>query len=139
MYIDLKTLLGLLALIVLAVGAWFWYDSMQAREAMIRTCARICANMNLQFLDETVELAKLRPGRAPSGRMGWRRLYVFEFSESGSDRWKGRALLNGRHVESVQLDNPQGVTILGAAQSGATRLAPPSPPSTHPHSDERLH
>lgn len=139
MYLDLKTLIGVLALIVLAAGAWFWYDSLRAREAMTKTCARICANMHLQFLDETVALARLRPARSSSGRLGWRRLYLFEFSESGSDRWKGRALLNGRQVESVQLDNPQGVTILGAAQAGATRLTAPKQSGTDPHSGERLH
>lgn len=139
MYLDLHTLLGLLALIVLAAGAWFWYDSLRAREIMTRSCARICTNMQLQFLDETVALAKLRLARDRDGRLGWRRLYVFEFSESGSDRWKGRALLNGRHVESVQLDNPQGVTILGAAQQAITRLTPPTEPDNDRHPDERPH
>lgn len=139
MYLDLHTLLGLLALFALAAGAWFWYDSLRARETMTRACARICANMQLQFLDETVALAKLRLARGNDGRLGWRRLYVFEFSESGSDRWKGRALLNGHHVESVQLDNPQGVTILGAAQKTITRLTPPSEPGSHLPPDERLH
>lgn len=139
MYLDLHTLLGLLALFALAAGAWFWYDSLRARETMTQACTRICANMQLQFLDETVALAKLRLARGNDGRLGWLRLYVFEFSESGSDRWKGRALLNGRHVESVQLDNPQGVTILGVAQKTSTRLIPPAEPDNHQAPDERLH
>lgn len=139
MYFSLSTVIGLAALAAIAAGAWFWYDSLRARETMTKTCARICANMNLQFLDETVALARLRPARAANGRLAWRRLYVFEFSESGSDRWKGRALLNGRRVESVQLDNPQGVTILGAARSGTTALTFPKESRADKPPDDRLH
>ena len=122
MYLDVSTLLGLLALILIAAIAWFWSDSLRARESMTATCTRICQDMHLQFLDETVALTRLRVTRAPSGNLAWRRWYVFEFSESGADRWKGRALLIGRRVESVQLENPQGVTILGGATSASSAL-----------------
>lgn len=122
MYLDVSTLLGLLVLITLAAIAWFWSDSLRARESMTAACTRICRDMHLQFLDETVALARLRLARAPSGNLTWRRLYVFEFSESGADRWKGRAQLIGRQVESVQLDNPQGITILGGAHAASSAL-----------------
>lgn len=115
MYLDFSSMLSILALISIAAGIWFWNDSLRARERMTATCARICGEMNLQFLDETVALAWLRLTRTATGWLAWRRMYVFEFSESGSDRRKGRALLIGRRVESVQLDNPQGVTILNGA------------------------
>lgn len=122
MYLDVSTLLGLLVLIALAAIGWFWSDSLRARESMTAACTRICRDMHLQFLDETVALARLRLARAPSGNLTWRRLYVFEFSESGADRWKGRAQLIGRRVESVQLDNPQGVTILDGAHPASSAL-----------------
>ncbi|MGA9852768.1 MAG: DUF3301 domain-containing protein [Gammaproteobacteria bacterium] len=123
MYLDLSSVLGILALIFLAAGAWFWNDSLQARERMTVTCTRICNDMRLQFLDETVALARLQLTRTAGGWLAWHRLYVFEFSESGSDRWKGRALLTGRRVESVQLDNPEGITILsGAAPASADTI-----------------
>lgn len=120
MYIDISTLLAVLMLLLLAGGLWFWSDNLASRERMTEACARICLEMQLQFLDETVALARLRLMRTNSGWLQFKRLYVFEFSKSGSDRWKGRALLTGRRVESVQLDNPQGVTILtGAAPASA--------------------
>lgn len=125
MYLDFSTLLGLLALILIAAIAWFWSDSLRARESMTVACTRICQDMHLQFLDETVALARLRLARGPDGNLAWRRMYVFEFSESGADRWKGRALLLGRRVESVHLENPQGVTILGGAQPASSALAAP--------------
>ncbi|MGH8378017.1 MAG: DUF3301 domain-containing protein [Gammaproteobacteria bacterium] len=124
MYLSLSTLFGLLALVVIAAFAWFWNDSLQARERMTGACAHICEDMHLQFLDETVALARLRLTRTANGGLAWRRLYVFEFSESGSDRWKGHALLSGRHVDSVQLDNPQGVTILSGAVPASVNIIP---------------
>lgn len=122
MYLDVSTLLGLLVLAALAALGWFWSDSLRARESMTAACTRICQDMHLQFLDETVALARLRLARAPGGNLTWRRLYVFEFSESGADRWKGRAQLIGRRVESVQLDNPQGITILGGVRPASSLI-----------------
>lgn len=115
MYAGLSSLLALAGLVGLAAVGWFWNDSLQARERMTAACTRLCKDMDLQFLDETVALAGLRLTRSADGWLAWRRLYVFEFSESGSDRWQGRARLTGRHVESVQLDHPRGVTLVGAA------------------------
>ncbi len=123
MYLNLSTLAAILGLILIAAGAWFWNDSLQARARMTATCTRICNDMRLQFLDETVALARLRLTRTANGWLAWKRLYVFEFSESGTDRWKGRALLTGHRVESVQLDNPQGVTILSGAASASAHIA----------------
>ncbi len=120
MYLDISNLLAFLALIAIVLGIGFWNDSMQARERMTAICTRICAEMHLQFLDETVALVWLRLSRTATGWLAWRRMYAFEFSESGSDRGKGRALLIGRRVESVQLDNPQGVTILTGASFSPT-------------------
>ena len=138
MYLDFSTLMALLTLILIAGAAWFWSDSLRARESMTVTCSRICRDMHLQFLDETVALARLRLARGPDGNLAWGRLYVFEFSESGADRWKGRAQLIGRRVESVQLENPQGITILSDAQAAASAVttnAGAAPDGGHPHSD----
>ena len=107
--------MAIISLICLIGGIWFWSDSLKARERMTQTCARICDELNLQFLDETVSLAGLRLSRTASGRLTWRRTYAFEFSESGSDRWKGRARLSGWKVESVLLENLNGVTIVNGA------------------------
>jgi hypothetical protein len=123
MYLDIDSWLAIIALAAIAAGTWFWNDSLRARERMTAACTRICGEMHLQFLDETVALSRLRLTRSDSGRLAWRRLYVFEFSESGSDRWKGSALLTGRQVESVQLDNPQGITILGDGGAAASDVS----------------
>ena len=81
---------------------------------MLETCRRLCRDLKVQFLDESVVLTRIRLGRGAAGWPHFIRVYGFEFSGTGQDRWQGRATLAGRDVLSVQLDHPEGVTILGA-------------------------
>ncbi len=113
MYVDSSTLIALLLLALVIGSAWFWSDSLKARERMLETCARLCRDSRLQFLDETVTLASLRLGRSAAGWPQFIRLYLFEFSGTGQDRWQGRATLAGQRVISVQFERPEGLTILG--------------------------
>lgn len=113
MYADSSTLIALFLLALVIGSGWFWSDSLKARERMLETCARLCRDLRLQFLDETVTLASLRLGRSDAGWPQFTRRYQFEFSGTGQDRWLGRATLAGQRVISVQFERPEGVTILG--------------------------
>jgi hypothetical protein len=114
-YLDTGgTLFAVIMLLVVTAASLFWNDSLRARERMVQTCLRLCRELKVQFLDETVSLSGLSLGRGPRGWPEFIRVYSFEFSGTGQDRWQGRAVLAGRRVLSVQLDHPEGVTILGA-------------------------
>jgi Protein of unknown function (DUF3301) len=126
MYIDLGTLTAILLLLALLAAAWFWNDSLRARDRVITTCFRLCSEVGVQFLDETVSLSRLRIQRGTSGSLEFARRYAFEYSGSGNDRWKGYALLSGLHIDSVQLHGPDGVTILNAAGIQAAGPALPT-------------
>ena len=84
--------------------AWFWYDTMQAREQAIVLGKRHCQNDGLQLLDETVSLSSLKLRRTGDGQVTFRRVYEFEFSDNGDNRRVGSITLLGRHAESVQLE-----------------------------------
>ena len=73
---------------------------------MLETCARLCRDLKVQFLDETVTLAQIRLGRSDAGWPQFTRVYLFEFSGTGQDRWQGRATLAGQRVLSVQFEHP---------------------------------
>lgn len=139
MYLDTGgTLFAIIMLFLVTAAFLFWNGSLRARERMVQTCVRLCRELKVQFLDETVSLSSLSLGRGPRGWPEFTRVYSFEFSGTGKDRWQGRAILAGRRVLSVQLDHPEGVTILGAG-------APVSPEtlrltrSASPAEDQRLH
>jgi hypothetical protein len=83
---------------------WFWLDSMRAREAAMAVVRRACMRNEVQLLDETVVLMKLRLGRDTAGRVGWRRRFRFEFSNGGDNRSSGEVELLGRQVTALHLE-----------------------------------
>ncbi|HSN18518.1 MAG TPA: DUF3301 domain-containing protein [Gammaproteobacteria bacterium] len=139
MYLDTGGTLFAIAMLFLVTAALlFWSGSLKARERMVQACARLCQELKVQFLDETVSLTSLKLGRGPHGWLEFTRVYSFEFSGTGKDRWQGRAVLAGRRMLSVQLDHPEGVTILGAGapvSPETLRLTGPAAPAE----DRRLH
>lgn len=92
-----------IALISVFPVVWFWLDSIQAREAAVRAAASACLEEDLQFLDETVVLRRLRLGRDDAGRLRVVREYGFEFSETGDNRQEGCISLLGQEVERLRL------------------------------------
>ncbi|HET7922211.1 MAG TPA: DUF3301 domain-containing protein [Gammaproteobacteria bacterium] len=112
MYPDLASLFAVALLAILAGTAWFWNDSLRARDRVIRVCHRLCRDLDLQFLDETVALDNLGVQRSERGGVEIVRRYGFEYSRTGADRWHGFAQLAGLRVESVQLQEASGTIIL---------------------------
>lgn len=96
----------LLALILLAVAAWAWYDTMRAREVALRVGRAACARREVQFLDDTVSVVAIGFKRDPNGRLAILRRYRFEFSDTGNNRLSGAIVLLGAVPERVHLESP---------------------------------
>jgi hypothetical protein len=93
----------LLLVFLLAGGAWLWLDSIKAREIGIQAAQRACAEGDVQFLDETVLWCSLKLVRDDEGRLKLRRIYEFEYSESGNDRRIGSVTMLSHEVEFLQV------------------------------------
>ena len=91
------------ALILLGLTAWFWYDTIRAREIGVGAARAACQRVGVQLLDDTVALKRVRPARNDSGHLTLRRVYEFEFSGSGFDRQPGAVVLLGREVEMLDV------------------------------------
>ncbi|MBF0308348.1 MAG: DUF3301 domain-containing protein [Magnetococcales bacterium] len=87
--------------------AW-WHWHMKARELAWNVVSRICREMEVVLLDETVVLISLRPVR--SGRR-WhlRRVYAFEFMGDGMLRQTGLVIFVGERMESLLTDSANSV------------------------------
>ena len=90
--------------LAVAALAWLWYDSMRARERAVAAGRVACERDGLQLLDDTVECVSVRPARAVSGHARLRRIYRFEFSDTGDNRRAGRIVMLGAEVESLAMD-----------------------------------
>lgn len=111
------------ALLIGAALLWFWTDSMRAREQAMRVSALACKQLELQLLDQSVALARLGLTRGTRGRIQLRRVYRFEFSTDGVERWTGRAVLCGSQLGAVYLDYPDGTVILEANGGGLRKVS----------------
>lgn len=92
-----------LFLLLAGLGVWFWLDTLKAREIGIRAAQAACAEEGLQFLDDTVAGAGLRFARDGDGRLRLRRVFVFEYSDTGDNRRSGSVTLLGHVVELLHV------------------------------------
>lgn len=98
-------------ILCLGLGLWFWHDTLRARELAVSRSKQYCQDIQVQFLDESVAQISIRPGRSESGHFAFHRCYHFEFSPNGNERYNGSAFVIGGHLQSIQLDYPDGIII----------------------------
>jgi len=91
------------AFVLLALG-WLWFDSLRARESAVRAARLACRADGVQLLDDTVALASIGLSRSDTGGLAVRRVYRFEFSDTGNNRLGGRITMIGSRVELLYLD-----------------------------------
>ncbi len=97
-------MIAFVSLITVFAIAWFWLDTAGARDSARAGARRLCTELGVQFLDQTVALARTRLCRDDQGRLRWERLFRFEFSESGTERYPGRITIVGRRPTWMVLD-----------------------------------
>ena len=90
-------------LLLAGAAIWFWLDTLKAREIGIAAARAACAEEGLQFLDESVAGRSLRLARDDDGRLRWRRVYAFEYSDTGDNRRTGSVSLLGHEVELLHV------------------------------------
>ncbi|MCP5420269.1 MAG: DUF3301 domain-containing protein [Gammaproteobacteria bacterium] len=94
----------MILLILLGVLLWVWQASLRAWETARAAATRACRTSAVQLLDDTVALDSLWPRRDRSGRWQLERIYLFEFTDTGSTRRTGRLIMVGNDVEVVQME-----------------------------------
>jgi len=96
----------IIGLVLLAAITWLIWDSLKAREAAVAASRAACVAEQLLFLDDTVMIQSIRPVRNDEGGLRLRRVYGFEYSESGDSRRKGSVVLVGDRVIVLNLELP---------------------------------
>lgn len=93
----------LTALLLLALLLWLWQDTLQARDRAIQAAVRTCRDQQLQMLDATVSLQRIRPTRCGDGRLCLQRTFVFEYTADGDSRERGFVVMEGARISLVGL------------------------------------
>lgn len=107
---------ALLLTLLIVLLAWFWANNLRARETALQLSEQVCRNVGVQFLDQTVSISKLGIGRDADGQLSLYRVYSFEFTRDGTERWKGQVAMQGTRVKAVQLNHPDGPIVIGPDQ-----------------------
>lgn len=94
-------------IILLLIGAFvlFWSAARDAAEHARIHARDACNRQQVQLLDQSVALRRVRLRRGEDGRMRFQRTYQFAFSAEGDDRQTGELALLGR--ELLWISEPQ--------------------------------
>lgn len=94
----------MLVLLAVMLGlAWFWHDSLGARETANVAALETCRSTGAALLDGTVAFRRIEAVRVAGGVPGLRRTYVFDYTRDGATRQQGFVIVTGRVVDSVGL------------------------------------
>lgn len=102
--VEIRMFLDWTTLVLLCLAgalAWFWRDSLAAREIANQAAMQACERLALQFLDGTVAFARLRMGRGTNGRLFLRRTYVFDYTANSIERRQGFVVISRGQVETL--------------------------------------
>jgi len=118
------TVLEVLSLLAAAGAAGLLWTSLKAREAANAAMRAACRAEGLLFLDDTVALQSMRPLRDGDGRMALRRIYGFEYSDTGDNRRRGSVTLLGPRIVAIDMGraprDPQGQSSTGTSTGTST-------------------
>jgi hypothetical protein len=92
----------MLLLLLILAGAYAWQNALRARERARMLCFDLCTQANVQLLDQTVALQRMRLIRGAHG-LQLRRDYRFDFSIDGRDRHRGTLSLVASEVQTHSL------------------------------------
>ena len=92
----------MLLLLLILAGAYAWQNALRARERARMLCFDLCLQANVQLLDQTVALQRLRVIKVAHG-LRLRRDYRFDFSVDGRDRHRGTLSLVAGEVQTHSL------------------------------------
>ncbi|WP_367151134.1 DUF3301 domain-containing protein [Microbulbifer discodermiae] len=106
MYLSLNDLLWVF---LFALGGWYLWAGMAAKEQVRQAATSHCARLGVQLLDDTVALVRTRLKRDSRGQLRLQRSYEFEFASTGERRYSGVAVLHGRRITQMQLSPHQMV------------------------------
>jgi hypothetical protein len=95
---DLAVFLGF------AVLVWFWMDALRCKEIARVAGQHACQQVEAQFLDDTVEITRLRLRRDARGQLALYREYRFEFTHNRDYRLRGEIAMLGRRVVRLALE-----------------------------------
>lgn len=97
-------LFNLFCLVLVGLGAIYWWQSGLFKGRARELAMEHCRQLELQLLDQSMVITGFWPIRNSSGNLVFRRTYQFEFSSTGDRRYRGKLILQGMALKSIDLE-----------------------------------
>lgn len=80
---------------IFILALMYWWRISEQKSFALKNAKGYCAERKVQLLDQTLVFRGLRIEKAPNKKRKLCRIYEFEFSNNGEDRFKGEIVLSG--------------------------------------------
>ena len=98
------TLEQMILIVLVGFGVWIFWRQLAIRELALRHANAACSKADVQLLDQSIGLSKLRLSKLTGGGVGLLREYRFEFTSTGEQRYVGRIFMVGHTLQRVEMD-----------------------------------
>ncbi|GAA3973166.1 DUF3301 domain-containing protein [Allohahella marinimesophila] len=85
-----------------AVG--IWWQGLRIRERALALVRQRCEQLDLQLLDQSIAFRSIKLRRHGSLGFGLQRVYGFEFSSTGLERYRGEITMVGLRQADIRMD-----------------------------------
>ncbi len=99
----MPSLFELLLLCAIALAVAFWWRTNELKQVAYQIAKRRCDESDVQFLDDSVVLSRVRFRRNAKGRVALLCCFSFEFSTLGDERYRGEMQFLGRRLNYVEM------------------------------------
>src|SRR5690606_1287691 len=98
------TLSDLVWFALFASAISYWWQARGFKTVALQYAAQRCQLLEVQLLDQSVALRRVRLQRSGTGSLQMLRTYDFEFSSTGTDRYRGTVVLAGSRLQSIEME-----------------------------------
>ncbi len=91
-------------LIFFATIALFLWRTYEIKQIAHRLAKRHCRELEVQFLDDSVVLRRIRLKRHANSFISFSRTFSFEFATIGDARYQGEIIFTGFKLQSIELE-----------------------------------
>ncbi len=92
------------SLIGFGLIVYYWSLTQKLKQLAYTAAHSRCKEAGIQLLDQTVVMSKIRLKNVVGRGIRFQRVYLFEFTSTGEQRYQGRVVIHGKHILEIKLE-----------------------------------
>jgi hypothetical protein len=107
-----------LLLFSVALAILYYFSAIRIRELAIMAAQKHCKQLDVQLLDQSVSLERVRLTKNIAHRLTIERKFGFEFTSTGDERYRGKLHMHGNRITDIAV---QAHRIPDSVDAAATK------------------